>query len=144
MFTNGLKLKIKDKTLAEESRIIKKEEQKLTKRIKRTNDQARRRKYISAVASLQSHRVFDVKTEARATHLARAFLKCMPYEKVEGKRKPEKELEFRVTVAKKVVAMVNKYKYGSKAVEESTGFFKTKLNTDANVKKAVHSWLKID
>ena len=35
--------------------------------------------------SLRNHRVFDVRNEARATNLARAFIKNTPYEKVENK-----------------------------------------------------------
>ena len=65
---NLIKLKIKNKSLAEESRIIRKEERKLTG---------------SARDNLVEHRKFVVRAHARATHLAIAFLKHRPYRSIE-------------------------------------------------------------
>ena len=89
------KLKIKAKHLAAESRIIRFEEQKTGREIskldykERTSDDARYRRYRAAqgfkLNSLHSHRVNVVRPAARQTHLARAFLKGMPYKVVEGK-----------------------------------------------------------
>lgn len=104
----SIELKIKSKHLALEPAIIRREEKKLLKRIRsgRCNDTADAfRKY----ESLHNHRKWNVRNEARATELARAFLIGKPYSEVEQKRKPENEFKFQVYIIPRIVAMVNKY-----------------------------------
>lgn len=80
----SIELKVKFKTLSEESRIIKKEENKQKKIFRKIglgydhyND------HFNEFENLYSHRISVVRKEARATHLARAYLKGLPYNKVE-------------------------------------------------------------
>lgn len=135
MFTNGIKLKIKNKSLAEEARIIRKEERKLKKMIKHSRDTIEKNECINAFSSVQSHRKVNVRMEQRATLLAIGFLKGKTYSSIEPKRKPERECEFRGCIVPRVVAMVNKYKYGSVAYETMD------LTTPAKTTQAVHAWL---
>lgn len=104
----SIELKIKSKHLALEPAIIRREEKKILKRIRsgRCNDTASAQlKY----ESLHNHRKWNVRNEARATELARAFLIGKPYSEVEQKRKPENEFKFKRYILPRVVAMVNKY-----------------------------------
>ena len=71
-----VELKIKLKSLAEESRIIRKEE----KRIKKVS-MAYRDKY--ALERLHLHRINVVRKHARETHLAYAYLKGYSYSEIE-------------------------------------------------------------
>ena len=89
MINRKLGLKIKVKHLAEESRIIRKEEQK---------------NYGDTREWLYIHRVGIVRPVARATHIAYAFAKGVPLSKVE--RYPER---VPASVWKGVAAMVKKY-----------------------------------
>jgi hypothetical protein len=75
-----LELKVKACSLAAEARIIRNLELRL-KRKGLSNNQRRSDQFFS----LQTHRRRDVRFEARATHLARAFLKGIPYGKLEAK-----------------------------------------------------------
>lgn len=112
----SIELKIKSKHLALEPGIIRKEERKLLTRIRsgRVNDTAEAfRKY----ESLHNHRKWNVRNEARATELARAYIFGKPYKAVESKRKPENELKFKCYIVPRIVAMVNKY--SSKSVDAS-------------------------
>jgi hypothetical protein len=85
-------LKVKSKTLAAEAAIIRKEE-----RIARNRARANRKSNADGAAnqaidaeatrhSLYVHRTRVVRVEARATHLARAFLHGKDYKSVENKR----------------------------------------------------------
>lgn len=76
-----VKLKIKIKTLAEEARIIRKEE-------KRIKDGKEENKYH--INDLHLHRVGVVRRCARETHLAYAYLRGFSYSDIEksAKRKP--------------------------------------------------------
>ena len=137
MFTNGIKLKIKNKSLAEEARIIRKEERKLKKMIKHAREAKEKNECISALAGIQFHRKWDVRHEQRATLLAIAFLKGKPYSSVEPKRNPERENEFIGCIIPRICAMVNKYKYDSKA-------YKTlDLTTPEKTKTQIRIWLGI-
>lgn len=108
---NSVELKIKAKHLALEPAIIRKEEQKLKKQAKHLRErQENDSKVMDKFFSLQSHRREDVRNEARATHLARAYLAGKLYGDVEAKRNPSKEGGFQFIVLKRVVSMVNKYK----------------------------------
>jgi hypothetical protein len=114
----SIKLKIKSKHLSEEARIIRFEEHKLLKNVKHT-----RQKYIDAghneefkywldknhqtYSSISHHRKWDVRNEARATYIARAYLSGVPYEKVEMKRKDERL--FRYHIFPRLCAMIVKY-----------------------------------
>jgi hypothetical protein len=105
-----VELKIKQKHLALEPAIIKHEEGKLQQRI-RENVKAEK-PYLGLQMKLEDlvkHRRWDVRNEARATHLARAMIHGMPYTAVESKRRPENEYAFKTFIVPRIVAMVNKY-----------------------------------
>lgn len=89
---NLAKLKIKVKSLAEEARIIRKEE----KNFFGYNRQV-----------LAEHRRWDVRNECRATQLAIAFLKGVSYKKIEPScKEPMKRV---VYITPRVVTMASKY-----------------------------------
>jgi hypothetical protein len=91
----SVELKIKAKHLATEPAIIRKEEQKILKQIKWLKQQHQIQQanmfddmfypYHRKWWNLQHHRKTVVRNESRATHLARAYLAGIPYEKVEKK-----------------------------------------------------------
>lgn len=89
MINRKLGLKVKVKHLAEEARIIRKEEQK---------------SYGDTREWLYLHRIVDVRGECRATHLAYAFAKGTPLQKVE--RYPDK---IPASVWSRVTAMIKRY-----------------------------------
>lgn len=109
-----IELKIKSKHLALEPAIIRKEEEKLKRRIKYHRsgygDQ------ISAITlgwklcSLTNHRKIDVRNESRATHLARTYLAGKPYAQAELKRNDD--YYFVRVIVPRVVAMVTRYGSG--------------------------------
>jgi hypothetical protein len=82
----SVELKVKVKSLAEEARIIRKEEHK-AKRSKRWHAERQQteqaEKYARLRNSLYEHRLDVVRFECRAAELARAFIKGTPYRKVE-------------------------------------------------------------
>ena len=110
-----IELKIKSKHLALEPAIIRKEERKLRKQIKHLKQYHQVNDDITDVTyplhtkwtSLHNHRKWDVRNEARATYLARAYLKGVPYETVERKR--TNDHVFRFYILNRVFAMVAKY-----------------------------------
>lgn len=116
----SIELKIKAKHLALEPQIIKHEEQKLKKQIKNykissvDEKDLGRERLILKLNSLANHRKHDVRREARATHLARAYLAGKPYLTVEQKRKDEVAFRY---IVQRVVEMVRKYKYTSNNIE---------------------------
>ena len=89
---NLIKLKIKSKSLAEEARIIRKEERKLTGEDR---------------DELVMHRRGTVRQHARATYLAIAFLRHRAYKTVEHKCNSTAYRDY--YVIPKVEAMVKKY-----------------------------------
>ena len=91
-------LKVKNKHLSLEAKVIKFEEEK----------QKKLGNY-SLVNSLCNHRKHQVRNENRATYLARAYMKGVLYSSVEKKRKPEKECHFRYYVLKSVLRMLQTY-----------------------------------
>lgn len=111
----SIELKIKAKHLALEPAIIRKEEYKLLKQIKhmkqlhQVNDDFSDLVYPlhSKWSSLSAHRKRDVRNEARATHLARAFLNGQSYKDVERKR--HEEWVFKTHIIPRIFAMVAKY-----------------------------------
>jgi hypothetical protein len=113
----SIELKIKSKHLALEPAIIRTEEKKILRRIRsgRCNDTAEAfRKY----ESLHIHRKWNVRNEARATELARAYIAGKPYALVEQKRKPENEYKFKVYIIPRIAKMVDKYSGASVCVED--------------------------
>jgi len=103
-----IELKIKAKHLALEPKIIKHEERKLKGQIKYTNGTDI--SLIWKLNSLTSHRKWNVRNEARATELARAYLAGKPYSYVEKTRK--NEVMFQLYIVPRIVSMVTKYGKG--------------------------------
>lgn len=118
----SIQLKIKAKHLALEPAIIKHEEKKLKKQIKAYREYhqvtehgwsalSKNHKSLSDLesnlVSLSSHRKHDVRNEARATALARAYIAGKPYSLVERSRR--EEIFFVYRIVPRVVAMVTKY-----------------------------------
>ena len=116
----SIELKIKSKHLALEPAIIRKEEQKLKKRINyyemkhqiKSGDMFSHYKDHPDLfnmwlkrGSLICHRSWNVRNEARATYLARAYLKGMPYKVVE----PNVREKLWAPVMESLVRMVMKY-----------------------------------
>lgn len=104
-------LKIKAKSLAEEARMIRKEEQKL-KQIP-----FYKRKIMTKynwgwltedpVTGLAEHRKWDVRNEARATHIARTYIAGHEYRRAEKKCN---DFWFReVYILPRVVKLIEKY-----------------------------------
>ena len=137
----SIELKIKSKHLALEPAIIRAEEKKLNKQSAYFLKILRDKGYPDSPSShwyntpewkqyrelgkksfkLYRHRTNDVRLEARATFLARAFLKGTPYKEVERARETEngsKEYDFKVKVIPRIVSMV--VKYGGKELTQST------------------------
>lgn len=125
----SIELKIKSKHLALEPAIIRHEERKLRKRI-RANRNYQDNKTAEALESkwysLYTHRKWDVRNEARATHLTRAYLAGKSYKSVE-KTCYNNDLLKNVIVPR-IVSMVMKY--------GPTTYLKT---WDRDQKKAVYS-----
>lgn len=103
--TNYVRLKIKSISLADEARTIR----RMERRYRKTEGV-----YTDALAE---HRKSVVREEARATHLARAYLKGEAYLTLEPKVKDIMHLE--VHIKPKVKAMVKKY--GGREAEEHLG-----------------------
>lgn len=113
-----IELKIKNKHLAQEARIIRTEEKKLKAHTRANiehhkkqghnepydvyNDSANRSRM-----SLEQHRKWDVRNEQRATFLARAYLEGKAFNEVET-NSDTKGYKFRI-VQKRVLTMINKY-----------------------------------
>ena len=96
MNLNSIKLKVKALSLAEEARIIRRLE-------KGCED-----KY--GFNPIYDHRIKNVRYEARATNLARAFLSGKAYKRAERSRKPEKEYNFNY-IKKRLIKIVSNYGY---------------------------------
>lgn len=116
----SIELKIKNKHLSEEARIIRFEERKCLSRFKYNinkhyasgnNDEYKSYsdKNFMDYISLSNHRKGVVRIENRATYLARAFISGVPYNTVEQKRNKDQEHEFLVTVLPRVYSMVTRY-----------------------------------
>ena len=109
----SIELKIKAKSLQEEARIIRKEEDKL----KRLIDWVENVLFSEALderdtwLSLKQHRRWDVRNEARATHLARAFLANQRYSDVEKPKlnSPDTDGHLMNRIVPRITTMVNKY-----------------------------------
>lgn len=118
----SIELKIKSKHLALEPAIIRKEEQKLHSYIKKVRakdpkgiELQKFNELNQKFFSLRQHRKEDVRQEARATYLARAFMKGTPYKAVERSRKQKDGYiqntgPFYGYILDRVTAMVIRYK----------------------------------
>ena len=119
----SIKLKIKSKSLAEEIKIIRIEEKKICKEIRRIQNKQGiilgsswwiegcnipYDKRYKSFHSIHQHRM-DLRLHARATHIVRGYISGKTYLELERKRKPEKEFEFTHRVLPKVNAMLDKY-----------------------------------
>lgn len=125
----SIELKIKTKHLSLEPAIIRHEERKLLKQIKYIKNRQgyeAAEKLVSKWHSLATHRKKDVRNEARATHLARAYLDGKSYASVEKKCLRGDILK--TVIVPRIVSMVMKYGPNT--------YFKT---WDKDQKKAVYS-----
>lgn len=138
---NPHQLKIKFLSLSAEERLIRHEEVKVNRRMKKlvlSKDKAMAwERQSTKYWDLRSHRITVVRPEARATHLARAFLCGHEYSKIE---------EFRYSRPDwtRVGELVHKYAIGNRQVvaqqlEEwiQTGEAKTRANMTARGKQVV-------
>lgn len=109
----SIKLKIKSKHLALEAGVIRFEEQKLKRQIEWLKKHQKNEAEMGAMGtwnSLNSHRKFEVRNEARATYIARAYIEGRKYETVEIERKDNGT--FYSYIMPRVVSMVIRYKLG--------------------------------
>lgn len=84
-------LRVKIKSLAEEARIIRREERRCRDSLSRTvGHDEQRAALASSYASLRSHRVTDVRREARYSLLAYALIRGRTYRSQEAKADPSK------------------------------------------------------
>lgn len=151
----SIELKIKSKHLALEPAIIRKEEQKLLKQIKhyRSYHQITINAFYcsykehpdlnnleSKYSRLVSHRRCDVRNEARATYLARAYLKSMPYKIIEANTR-EKLPE---PVMNSLVRMVIKYGsvHYSNDMDRTSVPFKVLKTAQDKAKEDILKWLE--
>ena len=107
-----IELKIKACSLAAEARIIRKIELRLKRRQSASGKERpglRDARSADQFFKLQDHRRIEIRSEARATHLARTFLKGQDYSIAE--QSPSSYPNFA-----KISAMVTKYAVGDKRV----------------------------
>lgn len=104
----SIELKIKAKHLALEPNIIRVEEKKLKKQIRyNKNKGGDTAELIKTLESLSLHRRWNVRNEARATYLARAYLTGKAYKSVEIKCNDYNFLQ--IFILPRIHAMVVKY-----------------------------------
>jgi hypothetical protein len=107
----SVELKIKAKHLALEPQIIRFEENKIKKHMKHCSKEEPDYTSLSwKLHSLTNHRKIDVRNEARATHLARAYLAGKAYSRCEKNLK--NPYYFTLYIVPRIVAMVTKYGTG--------------------------------
>lgn len=84
-------LRVKIKSLAEEARIIRREERRCRDSLTRTVGHDEQRAALAgSYASLRAHRVVDVRREARYSLLAYALIRGRTYRSQEAKADPSK------------------------------------------------------
>ena len=138
----SIELKIKSKHLALEPSIIKNEEFKLRKQIKWYKEDVTKLPLEYKLMNLTQHRCVNVRNEARATYLARAYMKNVPYKNVEFKRNDDHI--FNNMIVPRIFSMVAKYgntpirKYWSKGVNDYRPEEKETLMN------SILEWCKID
>lgn len=143
----SIELKIKSKHLALEPAIIRKEEYKLLNQIRwwkqqLPNDEAKIDSLHFKRVSLINHRRWDVRNEARATHLARAYISGISYKAVEAKCKDN--IVFKYNIFPRVLDMVAKY--GDKPIRK---YWDGKRNDYRKEEKeelmsAIRKWCELD
>lgn len=115
MTKTQLELKIKNKHLSEESKIIRHEERKLIKQAKWLRENQAHRNSVdveNSYNSLHNHRKIDVRNEQRATFIARAFLENRAYESIEGSKPKDENAKavFNFYIKPRALKIVNKYR----------------------------------
>ena len=139
-----IELKIKAKSLAAEAKIIRKEEQKLIEYIKGNKTHTNIRSISEDFSSIQNHRRNEVRFEARATALARAFIYNVAKTKVEPGAKPLPRYKL-VQLTDKVAYMVGKYqkgkRYGSRHSNITYNKSKNRFEAVSELKEIVKQWL---
>jgi hypothetical protein len=119
-----VELKIKAKHLALEPQIIKLEERKILKRIK--DIPALNSKLITKYETLRQHRLWDVRNEARATHLARGYIAGKLYSKMEaGSKDKAGTVHLHLHIVPRILAMVQKYKNRKTTKEDIESWLKS-------------------
>ena len=103
----SIELKIKSKHLALEPNIIRTEECKLKKQMHYNRGEGSYWDLDRQRQSLSVHRRWNVRNEARATYLARAFIDGKPYTYAERKRNDDGL--FQMYIVPRIVAMVQRY-----------------------------------
>lgn len=109
-----IELRIKSKHLALEPQVIRYEEEKLKCQIKfyqRKENAAMCSALSIKLDSLINHRRWNVRNEARATELARAYLQGKPYLTVERRAECNDDM-FKLYIIGRVLTMVQKYGKG--------------------------------
>jgi len=156
----SIELTIKAKHLALEPAIIKHHENKIKKSLRRERQAYNLdlqsfdwkdpiwKRHFDAHAQLwklQKHRRYDVRLEARATHLARAFLDNMSYKAVEANRKRDikEDFEFRYIVIPRVIDMVNKYHNRQHHIVVKEDFV-NRWNKHLVEKETICKWLDVE
>ena len=148
----SVELKIKAKHLALEPAIIRKEEVKLMKQI----NWAKRKYSVNDIYgdtlwpmykkyfSLSNHRKVDVRNEARATQLARAYLAGRPYKSVEHKVHDVTVLK--VYIVPRIVSMVAKY--SENPIRQVWDRDKNRMTYEKEAMKAltetIEKWLELE
>ncbi len=155
----SIELKIKAKHLALEPAIIRREEQKLKKQFAwfkqkhqiTENDFTQiflnhRELYNihSKRYSLEHHRKTVVRNASRSTHLARAYIAGMSYDRVEKKR--EDELLFKHVILPEVFRMVAKYsaKPLQKKYNRETKITDYDTVEKENLMNAINKWCNLE
>lgn len=96
-------MRVRIKELAQEAKFIRHEENKCLEASSPFNKKG------SEYKQLREHRVNNVRNAARAAQLAYAFLRGIPYKKIEPKRKLDKEYTIQFLIKKDVKRLVNKF-----------------------------------
>lgn len=81
-----VELKVRQCSLAEEAKVIRRLERKLRKKQRAVGDQ-----HWHSRLSIKEHRKTVVRQAARCTHLARGYLSGRPYREIEQKVRPGNE-----------------------------------------------------
>jgi hypothetical protein len=155
----SIELKIKFKHLALEPAIIRREERKLKNQfhwLKQKHqiidisfweiykNHPKLYKLHSKRYSLEHHRKTVVRNASRSTHLARAFIAGMPYDRVEKKR--DDELLFKHVILPEVFRMVAKY--SAKPLQKKYNRETKMTDYDAvekeNLMNAINKWCNLE
>lgn len=114
-------LKVKIKSLTAEAKIIRREEQKA--------------RTIMQSGFLRKHRIFNLREEARASHIAYGFVRGRKFRQVENKTKPEDLSEGMLS---NIQSMVLKY-----GPEFLNPLRYSKINRD-EIMKSILDWIKAE